>query len=430
MALRIGSQRGRLSGRGALSLCAGLVAVSALAVEVAPADSFSLPLETPSVPVKVPPVTVKTPPVTVTVPPVTVKAPPVTVETPTVTVKAPPVTVKAPPVTVKAPAVPTSAPVKTLSTPTNVPTVPAKAPNVPAKVPSVPGGSVRAPSVTAHTPDVGASTPGLSAASGGRAPTVTAQAHDGVSVGVGTSASRSQSSATPSGETRSAAVAGTNGAGETTNGASVPLSGYGGLGAGYGQLPPTEGTHGAEARARIASRERQLKATVARERACLGTLPEEQQRLLVLRSGLGGRAPLSPRATAARLHIGATRFARLEAQALRELGEASTHGCRQVSAATTEVVSFLGTSFGTPEARGGVEAVRYESGPGVALPTAGKGDASVLGVKISPVASAGFLAALVAALATIAIIVVDSTGNGPRHAKWRRRLRRRARAWF
>jgi hypothetical protein len=429
MALTIGSQRGRLSSRGALSLCAGLVAVSALAFEVAPADSFSLPLETPSVPVKAPPVTVKTPPVTVTVPAVTVKAPPVTVETPTVTVKAPPVTVKAPSVTVKAPAVPTSAPVRTLSTPTNVPTVPAKAPNVPAKVPSVPSGSVRAPSVTAHTPDVSASTPGLSTPSGGRAPTVTVQAHDGVSVGVGTSASRSQSSATPAGETRSAAV-GTNGAGETTNGAGVPLSGYGGLGAGYGQLPPTEGTHGAKARARIASRERQLKAAVARERACLGTLPEEQQRLLVLRSGLSGRAPLSPRATAARLHIGATRFARLEAQALRELGEASTHGCRQASAAITEVVSFLGTSFGTPEARGGVEAVRYESGPGVALPTAGKGDASVLGVKISPVASAGFLAALVAALATIAIIVVDSTGNGPRHAKWRRRLRRRVRAWF
>lgn len=417
MAPRIRPHRNVLAARGALSLCAGLAAIAATAIVVAPANSLSLPLETPTVPVKTP---------TVTTPPVTIKTPTVTVETPTVTVKAPPVTVKVPPVTVKAPPIPAPPPVEALSPPAKAPSVPAKAPSVPAKAPSAPSGSVKAPSVTVRTPDVTASAPGVSVkapvASGSGAPTVTAKA-PGVSVGVGTSSTRS-------GEAQPAASDGASDAREASDGAGAQLGGYGSLGAGYGQAPPIEGAHGAKARARIASRERNLKATVARERACLSSLPDEQEQLLVLRAGLGQPEPLSPTATAARLRVGLARFAQLEAQALRELGEASTHGCAQGASATAKVMTFLAAGFGGPQARGAVEAVRYEAGPDVAPPLQTSG-ASLLGIKLSSGAGHAVLAVLALLLAalTTSLIVADAAGAGPRHARWRRHVRERIRAW-
>jgi hypothetical protein len=419
---------GRRSGsqRSALLLSAGLTVLSVMAVDAGPADPFSLPLETPPV-VTAPPVTVKTPSVTVETPPVTVKAPPVTV-------KVPPVTGKTPPVTVKTPSVP----VKTPSVPVQTPSVPAKTPTVTAKAPTAPTVSTesgKAPSITVHSPSVSTKAPGVSVKPGvSVAAGSTGTKVPGVSVAV-----RSSSSATPSAAGRiagelsagAAQASGGNSVGATPNGAGSTLGGYGSPGPGYGQLPASEGAPGTKARARIASRERKLKATVARERACLGSLPEQQQQLLVLRTGLGQPMPLSRRATAARLHVGSARFAQLEAQALHELNDASAHGCRQTGVVVAKVLTFLGSSFGSPHARGGVEAVRYEAAPRLTPPAASSGDTGLLGTKLSPVASDAILALaalFVLALATMAMIA-DATGNGPRHAQWRRHLRNHIRNW-
>jgi hypothetical protein len=422
MARRVSSQRD------ARSICVALVALAVLSVDVATAGALSLPLETPTVPIKVPPVTVKTPPVTVKVPPVTVKTPPVTVKTPPVTIKTPTVPVQAPPVTTP------PAPVKAPTTPVKVPTVPAKAPTV--KAPTVSTGSTKAPNVTVGAPSVSAKAPGVSVKGGGASGSVSGGGVNAPGVSVAVHPASGSTPSTP-GRLGVEQRAGTSSPGAPLAAAAAPdataapLGGYGSLGTGYGRIPASEGRQGSKARARIASRERKLKATVARERACLSSLPEQQQQLLVLRSGLEQAEPLSPRATAARLHLRSARFARLEAQALRELGDASAHGCRQTGTEVAKIMAFLGSSFGGPQARGAVEAARYEAGPGLLPPPASSGDTGLLGTKLSPVASDAILALaalLVLALATIAI-VADATGNGPRHAQWRRHVRNRVRDW-
>jgi hypothetical protein len=410
MAPRIRPHRSELASRGVRSLCVVLAAAAAMAIEVAPADSLSLPLETPTVPVKVPPVTVEVPPVTVKTPTVKVETPPVTVKVETPPVKTPTVPVKTPTVPVKTPTVP----VKTPTVPVKTPTVPAKAPTI--NTPTVSTGSSKGPSVSvgsAKAPGVEVST-GLGKSSG---------AVPGRS---GSGATASGSGATPPGAPSGLAGSGGN-SGASSNTGAEPLATYG---AGYGQLPAIEGAPGSKVRARIAARERNLKATVARERACLGSLPEQQEQLLVLRTGFGQPKPLSPSATAARLDVGSARFARLEAQALSELGKASAQGCAQSDAAITKVMTFLAAGFGGPRARGGVEAVRYEASPSVTPPSPTSGS-SLLGVKLSSAAGHALLAVLallVAALAT-ALIVADAAGAGPRHERWRHQVRERVRAW-
>jgi hypothetical protein len=407
-----------------MMLIAALIASASLP---ASALSFSLPLETPSVPVKAPTVTVPT--VTVEVPPVKVKAPPITVETPPVTVKTPPA--KTPTVPVKTPTLP----VKTPTVPVKTPTVPVKTPTVPAKAP-VSTGSSKAPTVTVRTPNVSATAPGVSVKTPGASGSVSSGSAKGGGVAVPAQSGSSTRSA-PSGTTETGTVRSSAGLGSASSGAAPapsaePLAAYG-LGAGYGQTPTNEGAPGPKSLARIAKRERNLKALVARARGCLSSLPEGQQRLLELRSGLGQSEPLNPAATAARLHVGSARFARLEVRALRELRRVSAGGCGEATtaAAAASVMAFLGSSFGNAEARWGVKAVRYEAAPASPLPPASAGDKGLLGTKLSSAASDAILAFVLLLIAGVVMtaVVADASGNGPRHAQWRRQMRNRIRNW-
>jgi hypothetical protein len=395
-----------------MMLAAALIASASLPTS---ALSLSLPLETPSVPVKTPPV--KVPTVTVEVPPVTVKGPPVTVQTPPVTVKTPPV---------KTPTVPA----KTPSVPEKTPTVPIKTPTVPVKAP-VPTGSSNAPAVTVRTPNVSATAPGVSVKSGGASASASSGSTNGSSAPVA-SGTHSAGSGTELGPPRGSSEADSASSGSPAGTSAVPLASYG-LGAGYEQSPASEGAVGTQARAHIAMRERNLKALVAQAQGCLTSLPEQQQRLLELRSGLGQAMPLNPAATAAQLHVGQARFTRLESRALRELRRVSTRGCGETTSAgaAAAVVAFLGSSFGDPQARGGVKAARYEAGPKLPLPPASAGDKGLLGTHLSSAASDAILAFVLVLLAGVATVAVaaDSSGNGPRHAQWRRQMRNRIRSW-
>jgi hypothetical protein len=424
------------------AICALALVLIGVIGESTPASSLSLPLETPTVkvpavPVKVPTVTVKTP--TVTVPPVTVKTPPVTVKTPTVTV--PPVTVKTPPVTVKTPPVTVKAPTVTVKTPT----APVKAPTVSVKTttpvkttttvktPSVPG---KAPAITVKTPPVSVKSPTITVKTpAGSVKTTGSASAPSVSLKTG-SASGSRSSSTAAAHSGTPTTGPSSGSASSPSGgsgtASSPLGTYS-PGAGYGELPPIEGATGTHARARIARRERRLKAMVAHFQGCLDALPASQRTLLELRTGYGPGKPLSPRATAVRLHLGAAQVAHLEKQALHELtAAASTHDCSQTGAVVNGVMSFIATNFGGtgPQATGGVKAVRYESAP---IKPAGKGTSTVggiLGANISPTASDVILIlALLMALGTIvALVIADAAGQGPRHEVWRQRVMNRLRS--
>jgi hypothetical protein len=180
-------------------------------------------------------------------------------------------------------------------------------------------------------------------------------------------------------------------------------------------------------------RERNLKALVARAQGCLSSLPQQQRRLLRLRSGLGQTPPLGGAATAARLHLGPTRFGALEARALRELRQSSAGGCGESATATAAdaagAIAFLGTSFGDSQAAGEVKAVRYEAGAASPIPPAVTSDTNLLG-GLSPAernSLIGFGSLLLAGLAMFAI-VADASGKGPRHTAWRRRMRKRIRS--
>ena len=76
-----------------------------------------------------------------------------------------------------------------------------------------------------------------------------------------------------------------------------------------------------------ARRERRLRRTVTRLRACLDGLPTLERRVLVLRAGLGPRHP-RPRARVARvLDVSTTRVRRLERRGLRRLRGLARGGC-------------------------------------------------------------------------------------------------------
>ena len=202
---------------------------------------------------------------------------------------------------------------------------------------------------------------------------------------------------------------------------------------GYGQLPVSEGRRGSHTRARIARRERKLKAEVARFQGCLSDLPATQRELLELRTGLGGSRALSPRTAASRLHLAPARFTRLERQAVRELSDAaSLHACSRMSEGVARVASFIGAGFGNGQgsATGGVEAVSYSSPAPKPLGTRRSTIGAILGADIPAVASDLILVLLLLTVAglTIGLVLADAAGQGPRHEQWRQRVANRIRS--
>ncbi len=409
-----------------VNVCALLVgACAAGAAGVSPAASLGLPsvpvvqtptVSTPTVPVKTPPVPVKVPTVPVKTPTVGVKTPPVPVKVPTVPVKTPTVGVKTPPVTVKTPA----PPVKTPTVPVKAPTKPPSPPVI-GKAPTV---SVKAPSVAAKAPSVSVKAPGSS----GGGPTVSLKGP----AGSGTVPSHGAGAATSGGAgvvTRATAGAG-GGSAPGGSGKSAPSGSLGaayGFGPGYGELPPIEGAHGRHARARIAARERALKATVAQLRGCLSGLPERQRQLLELRTGLVSK-PLGPKVVAARLHVARERFAALERQAVAELrATASAQGCGEPAEVAARVLSFVAAPFrGSGGAQAGTEAISFtfaSPGPVKLHPSPGA-HGGLLGDSVAPVAADAILALalLLAGAFVVTVVAADAAGQGPRHRRWRRRM--------
>src|SRR6185312_16366683 len=276
-----------------------LTAVVAIAGLVSSAASFTLPLET-TAPVNAPTAALTTPTVGVTVPTVTVQTQTVPIATPTVPLKTPTVTA-----TVTSPV---PLPVPTVTTELSTATVSASAPSVTVSSNKV---SVGTSSVSSATPSGSRSGSGAAAGTGARA--------------------------TGTAGTTGASSGGSGGSGAPGSGASGPGAAPTQLG-GYGAprvnsaVPPLEGHAGSRARARIASREHALKAIVARFRGCLGVLPDAQRKVLELRVGVGTIRPLSPRAAAARMHVGVARVAQLEKQAVAELrNAAATHSCGRLA---------------------------------------------------------------------------------------------------
>jgi hypothetical protein len=272
--------------------------------------------------------------------------------------------------------------------------------------------TVRSPSVSATAPSLTA--PRRSTATGGS-----------------TVASRGTSSAAGS---ASGAVASSGTLGAAPAPGSSPGS-AGSLGS-YSRLPAIEARPGSRAFARIASRERTLKALVARLQGCLSELPEGQRELLELRAGTGSSRPLSPRATAAALHVGVARLARLEAKAVGELRNAArTHACGRLASIVAGVAAYLAAAFGEPlgpagAASGGVEAARYEVPAGLGA-SRQPGDRGLLGSDFSPVPGGAIsllLLLLIAGLA-LAALIADAAGQGPRHEQWRRRMVGRLSSW-
>lgn len=384
--------------------------------EAAPVWSLALPLETPTVPVQIPAPPVKTPTVpVVTVP--TVPVPPV--KTPTVPVKVPTVPVKTPSVPV--PAVPV---VKTLTSPVKT-TTSANAPSISVKTPSV---SVKGTSVSADTPV-------------GSVRTTTGSANAPAASVTGLTGQSSRSS-TSGGSSRGATTGGSTSGpagGEGSSGGSgapaspSPLGTYGSPGAGYGELPPIEGAPGKRARARIARRERLLKATVERFQGCLVALPASNRQLLELRTGYGDARPLSPRATAARLHVGAAQFAHLEKQAVRELSDAAaTHACARTGEVVEAAMSLIGAGLGGGHAGtiGQTEVASFKASRPLASTPGPTLVGRVLGVDVPPVASDLIVVLLLGMLlgGTVVLLVADAAGQGPRHEQWRRRVINRLRS--
>ncbi|HEY2593450.1 MAG TPA: hypothetical protein VGK33_06095 [Chloroflexota bacterium] len=224
------------------------------------------------------------------------------------------------------------------------------------------------------------------------------------------------------------------GEGESASPPMAPFSAYRGTGGGYGRLPAPEAGARPQARARIARRERALKAKVARFEGCLRDLPDTQRELLELRTGLTGSRPLAPRAVASRLRLGPAGFARLEKQAVRELTDAAnTHGCSQMSEVVARVASFVGAGFGgghASAAMGGVKGVSYNAAPAKPPAASSSTIGAVLGADIPAVASDAILIllALMAGALAVAAVLADAAGQGPRHAQWRRRVAERIRS--
>jgi hypothetical protein len=205
-------------------------------------------------------------------------------------------------------------------------------------------------------------------------------------------------------------------------------------GAGYADGLAAEADGDGDALARIARRERTLKATVARLAGCLSEVPPRQRELLELRSGLGGEGPLDPRAAAAKLHVSPGRLAGRERRAVRELrAQASMHGC---SRAHEEIAASAGSSLARvidepPLGGGGVREAGYRqragSAGGVRAPLS-HAHGSLLG--LGSEASDAILIVLLSLAAGVTLLVVlgDEAGQGPRHASWRRRIGNRLNA--
>jgi hypothetical protein len=89
-------------------------------------------------------------------------------------------------------------------------------------------------------------------------------------------------------------------------------------------------------RTAVARAQRRLERTVTRLRGCLSSLAAGERRVLVLRAGLGLRAPMSRVRVAQRLRLGVTRVRQIERRGLRRLGAAGRAGsCSPAGAAAT-----------------------------------------------------------------------------------------------
>jgi hypothetical protein len=372
-----------------------LTAVVAIAGLVSSAASFTLPLET-TVPVETPTVALTTPTVAVTVPTDTLQTPTVPIATPTT---------------------PTVTATVTSPVPVPVPTVTTELPTATA--------SASAGSVTVSGSKVSVGTSSVSSA---------APSGSGSGAAAGTGAR-----ATGIAGTTGASSGGSGGPGAPGSGASGPgaaptlLGGYGAPRVNSG-MPPLEGRAGSRARARIASREHALKAIVARFQGCLGVLPDAQRKVLELRVGVGTIRPLSPRAVAARMHLGVARVTRLERQAVAELrSAAATHSCGRLASFVAAVASYFNTTFGGPAGTSGVEGVSYDLSPAAAseeLPASPR-DEGLLGGSFSaiPGGMISLLLLVLTGVLALTAIVADATGRGPRHAEWRHRMRSRLHSW-
>jgi hypothetical protein len=228
-----------------------------------------------------------------------------------------------------------------------------------------------------------------------------------------------------------------NASGESAPSASVSqLGAYTSPGVGYGELPPFEGAPSNRARARIARRERLLKATVEHFQGCLVALPADNRQLLELRTGYGDATPLTPRATASRLHLDAAQIARLERQAVRELSDAAaTNSCARTGEVVDAAMTLIGAGFGGGKApaapSGEFRTVSFDTASSRLLtapdPTlVGR----VLGADVPPVASDLVVTLLLVMLVggLVVLVVADAAGQGPRHEEWRRRVLNRLRA--
>jgi Sigma-70, region 4 len=393
-----------------------LAAVVAIAGLVSTAASLTLPLE-PNAPVKTPTVALATPTVTATAPTVTAQTPTVPIATPTVPITTPTVPITTPTVTVQAPTV-------TAKAPAPLPTVSTKTP------------TVATPTISTRTP-VGSATAPSVTVSGGKASVGPSSASSPTLSGSRTAAGAgSGTRATGTAGTTSGSSGGSGGSGTAAGGAGAAPTLLGGYGASHvnSGMPPLEGRAGSRARARIASRERALKAIVAHFQGCLGALPDAQRELLQLRVGVGTTRPLSPRAVAARMHLGVARVTRLERRAVLELkAAASTHSCGRLSSFVAAVVAYLHATFGGGVGRGGVEAVSYDLTPAATtgkLPAAPH-DGGLLGSAFSPIPGGAIALILLVLFGLLALtaIVADATGRGPRHPAWRHRVRSRLSSW-
>jgi hypothetical protein len=336
---------------------------------------------------------------------------------PELSVEVPAVSVEAPGVTITTPSVPTVSS-KTPATPTK--TTPTKTPPTKTSSTKAPAVKVSVPSVSGEGPTVPApppSTPSL-----GRAAVP--------AVGVTTTSSTPGTGMPAGSAPSSAASTTTNGASSAPNGQAPPLDGTTGYGSGPGAETPREEAWTPQSRGERErmTHDRSLAATVARLQGCLNELPEAHRRALMLRTGVGSSQALSARATAARLHLAAARFAQVEQQALGELRKAArTRACRQMGELVATVVSFIRPSDdgGAPAGRGGVEAARYAFSPlsRHAIKPAESSSGSLLG-SVSPTASSAIVVLLLLVASAIAagVVVTHGSGNSPSWRRWRRRI--------
>jgi hypothetical protein len=88
------------------------------------------------------------------------------------------------------------------------------------------------------------------------------------------------------------------------------------------------------ARARKPAAERRLRGTVRRLAGCLDGLRQRQRRVLVLRTGLGPRAPMSRARVGVRLDLPVARVARIERRGVRRLRALGEDGCGGIAAET------------------------------------------------------------------------------------------------